>query len=56
MGMMGPKWGGLKPPPQGGIKKLTSGKIGNPIGDFKIGRKTKSKKFNEVFGGIKGLR
>ena len=56
MALRGPRWGGLKPPPQGSVKKLTSGGVKNPIGDFKIGRKTRSKKFNEVFGGIKGLR
>ena len=53
--MMGPKWTGLKPPPQGGLKKLTSGGMKHPIGDFKIGRKTQSKQFREVFGGVKGI-
>jgi len=47
------KWKGLAPPAQGGLKNpMRSGRGGakSPIGAYKIGRKTRSKKLNEVFG------
>lgn len=47
---IGPRWGGLQPPAQAGVKSPVKGHVGNPIGNYKFGRKTKSKKLRQVFG------
>ena len=48
--MIGKKWSGFQPPAMGKVKKL-AGKTGDsPIGAYKIGRKSKSKKLRQVFG------
>ena len=51
MGMQ--KWKGLQAPTRGGLKAPDGGKgkATDAIGDFKLGRRTKSKKYKEVFGG-----
>ena len=50
----GPKWKGMSPPVSSGGKakagKIIGGKGGNPIGSYKLGRKTKSKKLSQVMG------
>ena len=58
---MGNNWGGLKPPAMSGITspvssgKGTRGPLGkpttkSPIGDYKLGRKTKTKKLKAIIG------
>ena len=58
---MGNNWGGLKPPAMSGIAspvkggKGTKGPLGspttkNPIGAYKLGRKTKTKKLKAILG------
>lgn len=56
------KWKGLQPPALGAAPKSPSGKSGirspigkgsgasSPIGQFQIGRKSRSKKVTEIFG------
>ena len=51
--MKGPKWGGLKPPAtrkSGGKSPIIGKGTSSALGDFKLGRRSKSKKLGEVFG------
>ena len=52
------KWRGLRPPTKGrgkspsAIGSMRKGtKASSALGDYEIGRRTKSKKYREVFGG-----
>lgn len=44
------KWKGFDPPPMTKVKSPQGSNLRSPIGDYKLGRKTKSKKMRDVFG------